>query len=137
MGRIRTIKPELRTDLTVGSWPIPARYAWVLLLGYVDDAGRGLDDLRLLVADLFPLDRDVTERRLNAWLDLMAEETTVNHPAPLCRYEIDGKRYLHATRWANHQKISRPTRSRIPPCPIHEKPGRSTEGSANDSRSAQ
>lgn len=128
MARIRTIKPELRTDLTVGAWPIQARYAWVLLFGYLDDAGRGLDDIRLLVADLFPLDKQITPRLLNDWLGLMTEETTVNHPAPLCRYEIDGKRYLHATRWKQHQRINRPTRSRIPPCPRHEKPPES-EGS--------
>lgn len=122
MARIRSIKPELRTDLTVGSWPIGARYAWVLLIGYLDDDGRGRDDLRLLVADLFPLDRDVTERKLDGWLQVMATETVLDHPAPLCRYEVEGKRYLHATRWAQHQRINRARPSRIPPCPTHEKP---------------
>jgi hypothetical protein len=112
MARIRSVKPELRTDLTVSSWPIAARYAWVLLWGYLDDAGRGVDDDRLLVADLFPLDRDVTERKFAGWKRLWVEGGQV------CRYEVDGRRYLHAVKW-QHQKINRPTPSRLPPCPTH------------------
>jgi hypothetical protein len=119
VARIRSIKPELRTDLTVASWPIPARYAWILLWGYLDDAGRGRDDLRLLIADLFPLDRDVTEKRLDGWLRMMTQ-STAHGEAALCRYEVGGARYLHAVKWRRHQRINRPTASRIPPCPIHE-----------------
>ena len=121
MGRIRSIKPELRTDLTVGSWPIPCRYAWVLLIGYLDDRGRGRDDLRLLTADMFPLDRDVTERKVNGWLALMASCVGDGDEPPLCRYEVDGLRYLHAVKWRRHQRINRPSESRLPPCPIHDK----------------
>lgn len=121
MARIRSVKPEIRTDLTVGSWPIPVRYAWVLLWGYFDDQGRGRDDLRLLVADLFPLDRDVTEKRLNGWLNLMATSSCDGAAPPLCRYDVDGHRYLHAVKWSRHQRINRPTTSRLPPCPIHDK----------------
>ena len=43
MARIRSIKPELRTSLTVATWPREARYFWVLLWGYLDDHGYGLD----------------------------------------------------------------------------------------------
>lgn len=123
MARIRSIKPELRTDLAVGSWPIPARYAWVLLWGYLDDKGRGRDDLRLIVADLFPLDRDVTERKVDGWLRLMAETPGEDDEPPLCRYDVDGRRYLHAIKWAQHQRINRPTESQLPPCPVHDKNG--------------
>jgi hypothetical protein len=114
MARIRSIKPEMRTDLTVAEWPREVRYAWVLLLGYLDDYGRGRDDSRLVVADLFPLDRDVTERKINTWLDRMAKS------GPLCRYNVDGQGYLHAVKWSNHQRISHPTESRLPPCPVHD-----------------
>lgn len=113
MARIRTVKPELRTSLTVASWPREARYAWVLLWGYLDDAGRGVYDTRLLVADLFPLDRDVTERKLAGWVQLWEKDGAV------CRYTVDGREYLHAVQWKRHQRINRPTPSRIPPCPAH------------------
>lgn len=119
MARIRSIKPQLRTDLTVAEWPRDARYAWVLLWGYLDDHGRGLDDLRLLVADLFPLDRDVTERKLDGWLKRMSTDSE-HGTAPLCRYELAGRRFLHAPKWTQHQRVSHPQDSRFPPCPIHD-----------------
>jgi hypothetical protein len=118
MARIRSVKPELRRDLTVAEWPRECRYAWVLLWGYLDDHGRGLDDLRLLVADLFPLDRDVTERKLDRWLDIMCQSS--DGCPPLCRYEVNGRRYLHAPKWGRSQRVSHPQESRIPPCPAHE-----------------
>jgi len=127
MARIRSVKPEIRTSLTVAEWPREVRYAWILLWGYLDDEGRGRDDTRLIAADLFPLDRDVTEKKLNTWLDLMATtKTTEDDIPPLCRYEVAGQRYIHAVKWADHQRINRPSSSRLPPCPIHE---RSVNGS--------
>jgi hypothetical protein len=133
MARIRSMKPELRTDLDVASWPIPARYAWTLLWGYLDDSGRGFDDDRLLVADLFPLDRDVTERKFAGWKRLWVDGGQV------CRYTTDGTNYLHAINWDNHQRINRPTPSRIPPCPEHgpskyDSLSDSLNGSVNGSR---
>ena len=113
MARIRSVKPELRTSLTVAAWPREVRYAWVLLWGYLDDAGRGIDDTRLLCADLFPLDRDVTEKRMAGWLDLWAKDGVI------CRYEADGRNYLHAVSWHEHQRINRPSPSRHPQCPMH------------------
>jgi len=125
VARIRSIKPELRKSHTVASWKREVRYAWVLLWGYMDDYGRGEDDIRLLVADLFPLDRDVTEKKLDGWLDIMAQkpEADPGEPPPLCRYEVRGRRYLHAIKWTSHQRVSHPGPSRIPACPIHDENG--------------
>lgn len=120
MARIRSVKPDLRISRVVASWPVPARYAWVLLWGYLDDFGRGIDDVRLIVADCFPLDRDVTERKMEGWLRLYSTQTNPEKPAPLCRYSVAGQGYLHSTNWREHQRVNRPTHSRIPPCPLHE-----------------
>lgn len=123
MARIRSIKPEVRKSLTVASWPREVRLAWVYLWGYLDDKGRGVDDMRLVVAELFPLDRDVTEKKMESWVCKMAEQPAhdPDEPAALCRYEVKGRNYIHATKWTTHQKINRPQPSRVPPCPIHEK----------------
>ena len=114
MARIRSIKPEMRTSITVSLWPREVRYFFILLWGYLDDYGRGVDDELLIASDCFPRDRDITPERVNAWLELMADS------GPLCRYEVDGKQYLHAPNWREHQKPSHPTRSKVPPCPDDE-----------------
>lgn len=128
MARIRSIKPELRKSLTVCAWPREVRYAWVLLWGYLDDHGYGVDDMRLLVADLFPLDRDVTERKLDNWLNTMCEKPEdSDEPPPLCRFEVRSRHYMHAVKWTSHQRVSHPGDSRIPPCPVHSDSGSDPE----------
>lgn len=136
MARIRQVKPELRISRTVGEWPREVRYGWVLLWGYLDDYGRGVDDLRTLKADLFPLDEDVTSKKLDGWLGLMTQRTKwtpPDHDPPLCRYEVGGITYLHAVYWTAHQKVAHPTRSPIPPCPVHNDDGSRREPFASGS----
>lgn len=117
MARIRSIKPEVRKSRTVTDWPRDVRLTWVYLWGYLDDEGRGEDDLQLIKAELFPRDRDVTEKRLDGWLWLIVDS---KDDSPLCRYTVDGMDYLHATNWAEHQRINRPSPSKVPHCPRHE-----------------
>jgi hypothetical protein len=114
VARIRTVKPDIRRSLRVSSWPYAVRWTFVGLPGYLDDAGRGLDDTRLIKSELYPLDDDMTAKKVDQHLDVIAGQ------GPLCRYEVDGGRYLHITSWREHQRINRPTPSRIPPCPLHE-----------------
>jgi hypothetical protein len=117
MARIRTIKPEVRRSRTVTAWPRDVRLTWSYLWCYLDDEGRGEDDLQLIKAELFPRDRDVTEKRLDDWLWTIVGS---KDEPPLCRYTVDGVDYLHATNWQEHQRINRPTPSRLPHCPWHE-----------------
>lgn len=126
MARIRSIKPEMRISRTCAEWPRDVRYAWVLLWGYLDDYGRGVDDIRTLKADLFPLDDDVTNRKLDGWLTLMTQRTRWtqdDRDPPLCRYRVGGIEYLHAVYWTEHQRVSHPGASRIPACPHHDDKG--------------
>lgn len=131
MARIRSIKPDIRRSLTVSSWPYVVRWTFAGLPGYCDDHGRGLDDIRLVKAELYPLDDDMTARKLDRHLDMIAN--TGSRP-PLCRYEVAGQRYFHLVNWSEHQRPSHPTPSRIPPCPLHEASGNAPEVVPNDSR---
>jgi len=54
MARIRSVKPALRTSRVVAMWPFEVRYFWVLLWGYLDDLGRGLDIPKTIAGDCFP-----------------------------------------------------------------------------------
>lgn len=112
MARIRTIKPSIFSSLTVSSWPIEARWTFAGLLTYVDDAGRGIDEPRLLKAELYPLDDKMTPAKVEKHLDMFEQS------GPLCRYSHNGVRYLHVKSWREHQRINRPTPSKFPPCPV-------------------
>lgn len=117
MARIRSMKPELRTSLTAAQWPREVRYFWSLLWGYLDDHGYGVDDPRLIKADCFPLDDDLTVGDIDKWLDLIA--STILGPGdmpPLCRYEANGRRFLHAPKWAEHQRPQHPALPKFPVC---------------------
>lgn len=115
MARIRSIKPEMRKSLTVSGWPIPVRWTFVGLIGYVDDYGRGVDDTRLIKAELYPLDDGINARRVEEHLAMITESET------LCRYEAAGRRFIHFPKWSDHQKVSHPTDSRFAPCDRHDK----------------
>ena len=114
MARIRTIKPTMFSSLTVCAWPVEVRWTFAGLFTYLDDKGRALDETRLIKAELYPLDDKMTPRKVEEHLTIIASS------GPLCRYEVAGQRYMHVTSWREHQRINRPTPSRIPPCPQHE-----------------
>lgn len=117
MARIRTIKPGLFTSRLVSGWPVGVRWTFAGLFTFVDDSGRGLDEARLVKAEIYPLDDRMTPKKVDEHLDLIAKE------GPLCRYSVGGERFLHITSWREHQRINRPTKSKLPPCPMHEEEG--------------
>jgi hypothetical protein len=119
MARIRSVKPELRDSRVVASWPVEVRYFWVLVWGYLDDYGRGLDMPKKIAGDCFPHEEDPWGASdIDKWLTLMGQEFE-GRPGPICRYVVAGTPYVHATNWNDHQHPNRPTPSRIPPCPFH------------------
>lgn len=122
MARIRSVKPSLRTSRVVAQWKFEIRYFWVLLWGYLDDKGRGLDLPKAIAGDCFPLDDKITAAVIGRWLNVMATtKIEEDKDPPLCRYEVGGRRYLHSVYWDEHQRPNRPSPSTHPPCPIHER----------------
>lgn len=110
------VSPDLLTSLPVASLPVNTRYAFVALWMYLDDAGRGKDNTHLIRAHTWPLDEAYTPRKVKADLDRMEAAGLI------CRYEVDSSTYLHSPSWKEHQKINRPTESKLPPCPKHDPP---------------
>lgn len=110
MARIRTIKPEFFTSLSVASLELAARLTFVGLWTHCDDEGRCVDEARLIKAALWPLD-DRTAADVERDLYALAASGLIT------RYEVGGRRYLAVSGWAEHQRINRPTPSRIPPPP--------------------
>lgn len=115
MARIRTIKPDAFKSDSLSQVPRGVRWTFAGLWTYVDDEGRGRDDVRLLKAELYPLDDEVT-------LAVVADDMKrLEHEACICRYEVDGKAYFHVVKW-KHQRINRPGPSSLPACPHHDEP---------------
>jgi hypothetical protein len=108
MGRIRTIKPEFPHSESMGAVSRDARLLFLLLLTVADDSGRTRGALRLLASLLFPYDDDAPPK-IGDWIAELEEQGCV------VRYEVDGSAYLQIRNWAKHQKIDKPTASRIPP----------------------
>jgi hypothetical protein len=126
MPRIRTIKPDAFTSDSLSSVPRGARWTFAGLWTYFDDAGRGRADPRLIEAALYPVDDGVTVADVAGDLDALEGIGAV------CRYIVAGKRYIHAPEW-HHQRINRPTESKLPPCPTHEGSLRTHGGLTEDS----
>lgn len=108
MGRIRSVKPGYFTSEEVAALRPLVRLHFIGLWTYADDAGRGLDNPRLIKAAVWPLDDDVTLKKIEAFQQELAENGRI------VRYEVDGRRYFEVLRFAEHQKPNRPNESTHP-----------------------
>jgi hypothetical protein len=106
--RIRTIKPSFFRSEDVAVLPLRARLTWIGLWTHCDDQGRTKDNARLIKGDIWPLD-SVSLRDIEEDLETLAAQGRI------VRYEVDGRRYLEIVNWSEHQKIDRPSQSKIPP----------------------
>lgn len=107
MARIRTIKPELPQSESMGRVSRDARLLFILLWTLCDDAGRTRAASRMLASLLYPYDDDAPGL-IDAWLVELEEEGCI------LRYSVEGSAYLQVCKWLIHQKIDRPSASKIP-----------------------
>jgi hypothetical protein len=61
----------------------------------------------MLASLLFPYDSDAGSL-IDGWLDELEGEGCI------VRYNVDGSTYLQVAKWLNHQKIDKPSQSKIP-----------------------
>lgn len=124
MGRIRCIKPDFAQSESMGRVSREARLLFILLWTVVDDAGRTRASSRMLASLLYPYDDDVAGTRESSRMLANARESSTNlidawmaeleAENCLVRYVVDGSTYLQICNWARHQKIDRPSASKIP-----------------------
>jgi hypothetical protein len=107
MARIRTIKPELWSDVQFGECSTNARLLFVASLNFADDRGNLARSARQLQAQVFPYDGIDCEPLIDE----------------LCRvglfieYAADGKKFIHIKNFEKHQRIDRPGPAK---CPVYE-----------------
>lgn len=110
MARIRTIKPEFPQSESMGRVGREARLCFILLWTLADDAGRLRGNSRMLASLLFPYDDDAKDL-MDGWLAELSSEGCI------ARYEVQGTSYVQITAWADHQKIDKPSASKLPENP--------------------
>lgn len=115
MARIRSIKPEFFISEDVAALTMFERVLFIGLWCYADDEGRGNADPRLVRADLFPLDDDVTVEMVADGINTLHRRgQVVLYEASRESREASGtRRYLSIVGW-DHQKISHPSKSKLP-----------------------
>lgn len=108
MPRIRTVKPEAPQHRKVGRLSISARWLWLVMITQADDEGRLVADPGQLRITAFPYDRDVTD---SAAEDLLNE---IEATGLIRLYEVNGVPYAYFPSWRDHQRINRPSPSKLP-----------------------
>lgn len=112
MARIRTIKPEFSMSQSLGRVSREARLCFILLITQMDDHGRLAGTSRSLARLLYPFDTDVEEAKFDGWCAELQRQNCI------IRYsDAEGHEYIASVKWAIHQKVDRPSNSKIPPPP--------------------
>jgi hypothetical protein len=119
MARIRTIKPEAWDSEDLASVSVTAVLTFFGLLTLADDAGRFRAHPAIIHGRLWALRPEHTPVHVAADLEQLARAGLI------CLYTgCDGRTYLHIVTWSKHQKIDRPSASRLPECPEHGSPAK-------------
>lgn len=105
--RIRTIKPEFWESESLSRVSREARLLFVGLFSCCDDHGRTRAHSRILASRLYPFDEDALSL-LEGWLSELEAIGCIR------RYMVDGETFLEIPKWLNHQKIDKPSKSKLP-----------------------
>lgn len=106
MGRIRTIKPEFPQSESMGRISREGRLCFILLWTLADDEGRLRGNSRMLASLLYPYDDDAAGL-MESWLSDLEKEDCLK------RYKHEGDSYIQICNWLKHQKIDKPSKSKI------------------------
>ncbi len=103
--RIRTIKPDFWADEFMAKLPMAARLVYIALWNEADDEGRLRGNHRYLKSVLFPYDDD---------LDMRAILDSLKAHGKIIEYSVRAQTYLFLPNFLRHQRINRPTPSKLP-----------------------
>lgn len=118
MARIRADKPEAYQSETLAEISLAAERTFKGMATIADDRGRLADKPAQINGELWSM------RGSHSRDDLESELVEMVKVGLVCRYTgCDGKRYLHMVTWDQHQKIDRPSKSRLPRCTVHQSAG--------------
>jgi len=115
MARIRTVKPEMFESESLAECSVTAMLTFIGLMTQADDSGRHRDHPAIIAGRLWALRPEHTAAHVAQDLEELATAGLI------CRYTgCDGRTWLHVVKWDQHQKINKPTASRVPRCTRHQ-----------------
>jgi hypothetical protein len=100
------IDPEFWSDEEIGHWSHAARLFYIGLWNFADDKGRFKAHNNLLKSQIYPYDLEIDINKLKK--ELMHK---------IQWYEVDGLQYGYIKNFLKHQRIDKPTDSKLPPPP--------------------
>lgn len=122
MARIRTIKPEFWLDEKLAPLAPIDRLVFLGLISQADDAGRLIDNLRLLDGLLFSATEDSSRESLDI---LQGLDRIIRYRSP------SGQPLIQIAMWDRHQKVHKPSAYVLPAPPLTQNgaisPGESAE----------
>jgi hypothetical protein len=121
--RIRTLKPEHKLHRKVGLLSDRAYRLWIGLITEADDDGRLVCEPGQLRAIVFGMQPRTLTRHVALALD------EILRTGLAVRYRVNGTSYAVLPSYRDHQKINRPSPSKLPPPPKHS---RSTHGALTE-----
>jgi len=110
--RIRGTKPEFWKSRRIASVSWDARLVLKGLESYVDDNGVGVDDIELIVTDVFPRDMFANGRETVARVSEAISE--LHHAGLVHRYRAAGDPLIYISFWESIQRIDKPGKGRKP-----------------------
>ena len=126
--RIRSIKPEFWSSPDIAALSDADRLLFIGLWSYVDDQGRGKDDVALIVAALFP--HDMVANPLDTVAKVRDGLARLHAANLILRYTVERRTYFLVTGWSKHQKVDKARPSRLPE-PTEEENGTFPQNDAN------
>jgi len=103
--RIRTIKPEFWANERIAAWPPLTRLAYVGLWNEADDEGRLRGSPAYLASRIFPYEKS---------LDMKKVLAPIQNCGKLVLFEHEGQHYGYLPGFNKHQRINRPSPSKLP-----------------------
>ncbi len=107
MARRRLVDPRMWQSGHFKRLNFRQRILWIGLITLADDDGKLRGDPAVIKSEIFPFDR-VSLKVVDGDLQRFSEESLIQ------RYEVSSERYIHIVKWAQYQRPSHPTPSRIP-----------------------
>ncbi|SDX45816.1 hypothetical protein SAMN05444487_11847 [Marininema mesophilum] len=108
MARKRMMDPNFWMDEKVGMVDPMARLTFMGLISQADDEGRMGGHPALIKSQVFPYDAQITPDQVREWLGYLEEKELIQ------QYTVAGQLYISLPNFLKHQKINRPTPSKLP-----------------------